>query len=163
MSNHLSPGIATKAALSVFFAVGDEKRNEILRAKGLSTNVDHDWTTIWANTMDLSPVQKRKLWKDLQAPLLKVADVAKIIERRPKTVSGWCDRGEYPRGFPAPFDFGPRTKRWIPLEIWAYRQPAIYGALARQIARPSPSSRKVLQQPAVGGPVPTTLDPMAAK
>ncbi len=160
MSHELSPGIATKATLSDFFAVGDEKRNEILRALGLHTQVDHDWTTLWA-ALGLSAIQNRRLWDDLRAPMLTVADVADIIKKRPKTVSGWCEAGEYPPGFPVPFDFGPRTKRWIALEVWAYRQPEIYGKVAREIARPSPSSRKVLQRPAVSGPLPTTLDPLA--
>ena len=160
MSHELSPGIATKATLCDFFAVGDEKRNEILRTLGLHTQVDHDWTTLWV-ALGLSAIQKRSLWDDLQAPMLTVAEVAGIIGKRPKTVSGWCEAQEYPPGFPVPFDFGPRTKRWIALEVWAYRQPEIYGERAREIARPSLSSRKVLQRPAGRGPIPTTLDPIA--
>lgn len=159
MSHQLSPGIASKEDLSGFFAVGDDKRNEILRALNLPAQRDYDWSTIWA-ALGLEAVQKRKLWDDLKSPMLTVAQVADIIEKRPKTVSGWCDRGQYPPGFPAPFDFGPRTKRWIKLEVWAYRQPAIYGKLSRKISRPTPSSRKVLQAPVGSGPVLTTLDPM---
>jgi predicted DNA-binding transcriptional regulator AlpA len=160
MSHDQSPGLAKKLNLNRFFAVGDDKRNAILRALGLSTQRDHDWISIWA-AMGLSAVQKRKLWDELQAPMLTVAEVADIIEKRPKTVSGWCNRGEYPPGFPVPFDFGPRTKRWIALEIWAYKQPVIYRKHACEIARPSPSTRKILQRPTGLGPVPTTLDPMA--
>lgn len=161
MSHDQSPGVAKKSDLNKFFVVGDEKRNEILRALGLSPQRDHDWTTIWA-ALGLSAIQKRRLWDDLQKPMLTVAQVADIIEKRPKTVSGWCDRGQFPPGFPVPFDFGPRTKRWIELEVWAYHQPAIYGNLSRKLARPTPSSRKVLQAPTGCCPVPTTLDPMAA-
>jgi predicted DNA-binding transcriptional regulator AlpA len=159
MSHQRSPGIATKDDLNDFFDVGDDKRNEILRARGLSVQRDHDWSTIWS-VLGLGAEQKRKIWDDLRVPLLDVAEVADIIGKRPKTVSGWCREGMYPCGFPVPFDFGPRTKRWIELEILAYQKPKLYGKDARKIVRLSRSSRKVLQRPVENGPLPTTLDPM---
>lgn len=161
MSHENSPGLVTNENLNDYFDVGEEKRIEILHGLGLSPRREHDWTTIWA-ALGLSAVQRRKLWETLRAPLIGVAEVADIIGRRPKTVSGWCRKGEYPVGFPVPFDFGPRTKRWIALEIWADRQPAFYAKLARDIARSSPSSRKVLQRPGGEAPLPTTLEPMPA-
>lgn len=159
MSYELSPGSASKQNLCDFFNVGEDKMNEILRDFGLSTRREHDWTTIW-DALGLSAVQKRKIWHKLQTPMLSVKETAAIIKKHPKTVSGWCEKGEYPPGFPAPFDFGPRTKRWLDLEIWNYEQPKIYGDLAREIRRPSRSSRKHLQRPGEGAPLPTTLDPM---
>ncbi len=161
MSHEKSPGIATKDELSEFFHVGDDKRNEILCDLGLSIQRDHDWTTIWA-VLKLDAVQKRKMWKELLTPLLDVADVADIIKKRPKTVSGWCKKEEYPAGFPVPFNFGPRTKRWIALEVWAYRQPVLYGEFASQIARLRPSSRKVLKRTVDSPWLETTLEPMSA-
>jgi predicted DNA-binding transcriptional regulator AlpA len=159
MSFEKSPGAATNEDLCKYLNVGDDKRAEILTDLGLPKRREHDWTTIWA-AIGIAPVQRRKLWDELRMPLLDVAQVADIVGRRPKTISGWCHRGEYPAGFPLPFDFGPRTKRWIGLEVWAYQQPALYAGLARRIARPSPSSRKLLQKPATGAPLPTTLDPL---
>ena len=158
MSHRKSPGIATNEELNSFFAVGNGKRIEILKALGLSTSRQHDWTTIWV-AIGLAAVQRRKLWDDLRAPLLDVADVAGIIGKHPKTVSGWCKRNQYPLGFPIPFDFGPRSKRWISLEVWSYRQPELYRKLACGISRPSPSLCKVLQPP-VGEVLPTTLKPI---
>lgn len=160
MSYKNSPGLVTNEKLNEFFAVGEDKRIEILQGLGLSHQQKHDWTTIWA-ALGLSAVQRHKLWKELQAPLIGVAEVAGIIERDPKTVSGWCYQGEYRVGFPVPFNFGPRTKRWIALEVQAYQRPALYGKLARNIARPSPSSRKVLQRPVRNAPLPTTLEPVS--
>ena len=159
MSHENSPGLVTNENLNDYFDVGEDKRIEILHGLGLSTMRKHDWTTIWA-ALGLAAVQRRKLWEELRAPFIGVAEVARIIGGRPKTVSGWCRKGEYPVGFPVPFDFGPRTKRWIALEVQAYQRPALYGKLARNIARPSPSSRKVLQRPVRNAPLPTTLEPM---
>lgn len=160
MSHQISPGIASKKDLRDFFNVGDDKLNEILSTLGLSTQRGHDWTTIWG-ALGLDTVQKCKIWDVLQAPLLDVADVACIIGKRPKTVSGWCKKGVYPSGLPAPFDFGPRTKRWIELEVWAYRQPAVYRKDSKKIGKHSPSSHRALQRPPRLEPLLTTLDLMA--
>ena len=159
MSHEISPGIASNEELGDFLNVGDDKRREIMIALGLSPGREHDWTEIWAS-LGLAPVQRHRLWDELRAPMLDVAEVVGIIGKQPKTVSGWCKRGEYPPRFPAPFDFGPRTKRWIGLEVWASRQPDIYGKDARRIVRPSTSSRKVLQPGPARGPLLTTLDPL---
>jgi hypothetical protein len=160
MSHEQSPGMVKSEGLNKFFNVGDDKRSAILHSLRLANRQEHDWTTIWT-ALGLAPNQRRKLWEELRRPLLDVSEVADIIRRRPKTVSGWCRQGEYPSGFPMPFDWGPRTKRWIGLEIWAYRQPALYAALARDIVRPSRSSRKVLQRPDESAPLQTTLEPLS--
>lgn len=158
MSSEWSPGLATSADLGVYFAVASDKRAGIQRASGLGAGRSHDWTAVWA-ALGLAPRQPRHVWDDLRAPLLRPAEVAGIVGRRPATVAEWCRRGMYPPGFPPPFVFGPRTRRWIGLEVWAWRQPDLYGALARKIARPAPSARAVLRPPGAG-PIPTTLDPM---
>ena len=152
------PGLVTGEGLDAFLAVGSDKRRAILRGWGLDAGHSHDWTTIWAR-LGLTPVQKRRTWDDLRAPLLTSEEVAGIIGRRPDTVRDWCRQGMYPAGFPPPFDLGPRTRRWIELEVWAWRQPEVRGSLARQIARPAPSARAVLRPPGAG-PIPTTLKPM---
>ena len=157
MSCQIGPGLATRGELHEYFGVGPEKAAEILNALGLPPGRLRDWTTVWS-ALGLAPVQKRRLWDELRLPLMDVAAAADVAGRRPATVRGWCDRGEFPPGFPPPFVFGPRTRRWIGLELRAWRQPAVYDSIARGIKRPPRSARKVLQPPA--GPVPTTLEPM---
>ena len=158
LSREVGPGLVTGEELNAFLMIGSDKRRAILRGWELDAGRSHDWTTIWAR-LGLAPVQKRRIWDDLRAPLLTPEEVAGIIGRRPDTVRDWCRQGIYPAGFPPPFDLGPRTRRWIGLEVWAWRQPEVHGSLARKIARPAPSARAVLRPPGVD-PIPTTLDPM---
>lgn len=157
MSKIESPGFVTSGEMMRYFGVGEEKLRAIRKEFNIPDGRKLDWTTVWA-AVGLSPVQKKKLWEDLTEALLCPEEVGELIGASPSTINGWCRKHEYPARFPPPIRFGGKTRRWIPLEIRAFRQPTIYGPSAREIARPKASSRKTLQPPGTGIALPITLD-----
>lgn len=75
-------------------------------------------------------------------------------------MNGWCS-GRPPEGFPLPLlDLGPKTRRWLPLQVRAYVQPLVYAERAALI-RPGPETRGQPRRAMPGPPPPLgTLQPL---
>lgn len=153
------PGFVTNALLCTYFSVCDDKRREAQKTLWLPARRKHAWTEVWA-AVGLAPEQRRKLWPDLQEPLLTSGEVAALIDAARDTINGWCRQRAFPAGFPPPIVLGPSTRRWIRLEILAYRQPSLYAKLASDIRRPDRRLSRRSSPAAPLTPLPTTLDPL---
>jgi hypothetical protein len=140
--------MVTNDEIARFLGVGDDTRRAILRALGLPKRRRHAWSEIWA-ALGLDPVQPEEIRDHLthgakkKNTLWDVARVAEETGNAASTVNGWCRRKAFSNGFPPPIlDFRHRTRLWLPIEVRAYVEPAIYRDLAsliRRKARPEPT------------------------
>jgi hypothetical protein len=144
---------ATNSDLEKFFGVREETRSVILRNLGLPKRRAYPWTEIW-NALGLEPEQPEALWESLMLgpkrdnTLWSAAQVAEHLGITPDTINSWYRSGK--SGFPRPLvDIGPKTRKWLPVEIRAYDQPSIYAQVANQILRKPPSKRAASHKTAV--------------
>ncbi|WP_138924245.1 helix-turn-helix transcriptional regulator [Sulfitobacter sp. BSw21498] len=130
----LDPGTATIEQIEGYFGIKGDKRREVFAAWGFPSNASTAWSEIWA-AMGLNQTQARKLWADLQTPLLDNKEVSRITGISVGTINDWCNKEKYPTFFPPPIRLGARKKLWISLEILAFKQPSLYSARAKEIRR----------------------------
>ena len=138
-------GTATIEEIERYLRVKGDKRRELFAYWGLPSNRSMSWSELWSS-MGLEPIQHKKLWGDLQAPLLDNKEVSQITGISVGAINAWCNKEEYPDNFPPPIRLGPRKKLWVSLEILAFEQPSLYLVQAKKIRRLSPPQRRV--QPA---------------
>lgn len=135
---------ATLVEVETFLRVKEDKRRALLNSWGLGGMQSVAWRELWA-CLGLDQDQPERIHKELKEPLLLPIQVAAILGLSVDTVNIWCRTNAYPKGFPRPIRLGARKKAWLSLEIMAYRNPDIYGSLARRIRRskkkPSPPER----------------------
>lgn len=137
----LSVPMAGNDDIARFLGVGDDTRRAILRALGLPKRRKHAWSELWAR-LGLEPDQPEEVRRHLtlgpdgKNALWDAARVAEELGCVASTVNGWCARKALPSGFPPPLiDHRRKTRLWLPLDVRAYVEPSIYGALARQVRR----------------------------
>lgn len=128
------PGITTTVELERYLGIKGDKRRELLAFWGFQSSSTITWAEIWS-AMGLEATQPRKLWADLQIPLLDIKEVSQITGTSVDTINVWCRKDKYPKFFPRPFRLGSRSKKWISLEVLAYQHPNLYLARAKGIRR----------------------------
>lgn len=141
-------GTATIDELERFLRISGDKRRELFADWGLRSNCSTAWSEIWS-AMGLEATQPRKLWADLQTPLLENKEVARIIGVSVETINDWCNKENYPKLFPPPIRLGSRKKLWISLEVLAFKQPSLFLARAKEIRRHPRRPRSVKPTPRV--------------
>jgi len=152
------PGYATAADIEAYLRVESDKRRELFKKWGLPNSRLIEWSEIWC-AVGLDRFQPKKLWNELQAPLLDNQDVAAVLGCSVDTINTWCRRDTYPKGFPYPIRLGARKKLWVPLEIRAYFEPHIYAKRAKELRRPLKTQRQFRQGQET---LPIGLDPLTA-
>ena len=130
----LIPGTATTEELERYFGIKGDKRRALFSGRGLQSNCPKTWSEIWL-AIGLEAVQPRKLWTDLQTPLLDNKDVSRITGTSVGTINAWCHKENYPKLFPRPIRLGSGKKLWISLDVLAFQHPSLYLARAKEIRR----------------------------
>lgn len=128
------PGITTTVELERYLGIKGDKRRELLAFWRFQSSSTITWAEIWS-AIGLEATQPRKLWADLQIPLLDNKEVSQITGISVDTINVWCRKDKYPKFFPRPFRLGSRSKKWISLEVLAYQHPDLYLARAKGIRR----------------------------
>lgn len=133
--------MATNDEIARYFGVADDLRRAIMTALGLPRRRRTAWSEIWVR-LGLEPDQPEEVRKYLMpGPQTGTAlwDAERVAEETGKavdTVNGRCRRDRFDDGFPRPIlDFSAKTRLWLPLDVRAYVEPAIYGGLAAMVRR----------------------------
>lgn len=159
---------ATNADLADFLDCGDDTRRVIMRVLGMPKRRSRPWSEVWA-ALGLAPEQPGEVWdeltlgRDRKNRLWDPARVAAEIGCATDTVNDYCRTGKFPVGFPSPvLDLGPRRRWWLPLDVRAYNQPAIYKARAALIRR-LPATSQHSDARSAPMPKPGTLTPLPSQ
>jgi hypothetical protein len=133
--------MATNDEIARYFGVADDVRRAIMKALCLPRRRRTAWSEIWVR-LGLEPVQPDEVREHLMLgpqnrnALWDAERVASELGRAVDTVNGRCRRKTFHDGFPRPIlDFSTKTRLWLPLEVRAYVEPAIYGDLAAKVRR----------------------------
>lgn len=69
------PGTASIEEIERYFGIKGDKRRDLFAGWSLPSNCPTAWSEIWS-AMGLEATQPRKLWADLQVPLLNTKEVS---------------------------------------------------------------------------------------
>lgn len=132
--------MATNDEIARFLGVSDDTRRAILRAVRLPKRRRHAWSEIWA-FLGLEPKQPDDVMEHLmlgpknQNALWGADRVAAETGDSVDTVNERCRKSAF-QSFPPPIlSYSAKTRLWLPLDVRAYVEPAIYGDLAAKVRR----------------------------